>query len=76
MASQTLEQLATAVTRMTDVAASAKAVIDGIATRVQTAIDAALANGATAAELEPVQAEVTALNASADALAASVQANT
>ena len=43
---------------------------------IQAAIDAALENGATAEELAPVQAEIDALNAAGDALAAAVVANT
>jgi hypothetical protein len=38
-------------------------------------IDAALANGATAAELQPVTDEVAALKSANDALAAAVAAN-
>lgn len=71
-----LVDLAAEVTRNTDVTASALALITGFAARQQAAIDAALANGATAAELAPVQAEVDALKASDDALAAAVAANT
>lgn len=76
MASQILQDLEAQVTRTTEVEASAVALINGFATRVQTAVDAALANGATAAELAPVQAEVDAMRASSDALAAAVLANT
>jgi len=71
-----LDDLQAAVTKATTVETSAKALIDGFAARQQAAIDAALANGATAEQLAPVQAEVDALNASADALVASVTANT
>jgi len=49
--------------------------MNGIAARIQAAIDAALANGATAAELAPVQAEADGLSAKADQLAAAVTAN-
>ncbi len=54
---------------------SAVLLITGFAQRVQDAITAAIAGGATAAELAPVQAEVDALNASATALAAAVASN-
>ena len=54
---------------------SATVLINGIAARVQAAVDAALANGATAEELAPVQDEVDQLNAGADALSAAVASN-
>lgn len=76
MTNPVLSDLQAAVNRNTDVIASAVTLINGIASRIQTAIDAALANGATAEELAPVTAEVAALNSNADALAAAVQANT
>lgn len=76
MANPVLADLEAAVTRNTDVVNSAVTLINGIAARIQAAVDAALANGATADELAPVTAEVSALNASADALAAAVAANT
>ncbi len=75
MANPTLDNLAAAVTKIEGVADSAIALINGIAARIQAAVDAAIAGGATAADLAPVQAEVDGLNAKADALAASVAAN-
>ena len=54
---------------------SATAFVNGVPARLQAAVDAALANGATAAQLQPVQDEVNALSASADALAAALAAN-
>lgn len=60
MAAQVLTDLANQVQANVDAEASAVAVLNGIATRIQTAVDAALANGASAAELAPVTAEVTA----------------
>lgn len=54
---------------------SATAFVNGVAARVQAAIDAALANGATAEQLAPVQAEVDAAKAKADLLAQAVAAN-
>jgi hypothetical protein len=71
-----LANLQAQVTASTTVEASAKALIDGIQARIQTAVDAAIANGATAEELAPVQAEADALKASSDALQVSVVANT
>jgi len=71
-----LESMRVAVEKAETVEASAVTLINGTAARIQAAVDQALANGATAEELAPVQAEADALSASADALAAAVQANT
>lgn len=76
MSSPILSALEAEVTEATTVMASATALINGFAARVQTAVDAALANGATADELAPVQAEIDALNAAGEALASAVVANT
>ena len=76
MPSPILVSLDAAVTKATTVESSAAALIRGIAARIQTAVDAALANGATAAELAPVQAEADALNASSDDLTAAITENT
>lgn len=76
MAAQILAQLDAQVTAAVTVMASATTLIKGIAARVQTAVDAAIANGATAAELAPVQAEVDALAASSNDLASAVSENT
>ncbi len=54
---------------------SATALINSIAVRVQAGIDAALANGATADQLQPLTDEVAALKAKSDALASAVAAN-
>jgi hypothetical protein len=76
MASEILAKLDAEVTKATTVMSSAVILIKGIAARVQTAVSAALANGATAAELAPVQAEVDALAASSTDLANAVIDNT
>ena len=76
MTSPILASLSDAVTKQTTVDASAVALINGISDRLAAAVAAALANGASEAELAPVQAEVDALNAGADALSAAVTANT
>jgi hypothetical protein len=76
MPSPVLAALEAEVAEATTVMASAVILINGIPARIQTAIEAAIANGATAEELAPVQAEVDALHASADLLAAAVVANT
>lgn len=75
MPNPTLDALATQVKSNIDAEASAVTVLNGIAGRVQAAIDAALANGATAAELQPVADEVTALKNSSDALSAAIVAS-
>ena len=74
--SEILARLDAEVTKATTVMSSATILIRGIATRVQTAVDAAIANGATAAELAPVQAEVDALAVSSNDLASAVSENT
>lgn len=76
MASQILADLEAQVKASTEVEASATLLINGLAARIQAAIDKALANGASAAELAPVQAEVAALKSSAQSLSDAVAANT
>lgn len=76
MSSPILVTLDAEVTNATTVMSSATILIRGIAGRIQVAVDAALANGATAAELAPVQAEADALKASAADLSAAVVENT
>ncbi len=71
-----LDDLAKQVAANVDAESSAVALINGFADRIQTAVDAAIAGGATAAELQPVQDQVNAMQASATALAAAVLANT
>ena len=76
MPNPTLDALAAQVTATNTVIGSATQLINGIADRIQAAVDAAVAGGATAADLAPVTDEVNALKAASDALAAAVQANT
>jgi hypothetical protein len=71
-----LEDLAAQVRANTDAEASAIVVLNGIADRVAAAVTAAIANGASEADLAPVKDEVAALQASAAALSAAVVANT
>lgn len=71
-----LDALQAQVTRNNDVIASAVLLINGLADRIASAVAAAIANGATAAELAPVQAEIDAMKAKDDELAASIAANT
>lgn len=72
----TLAALQAEVERNNQVDQSAIALLNGITDRIQAAVDAAVANGATAEQVAQVQAEVDAIKASTDALAAAVQANT
>lgn len=76
MPNTTLDALAAQVEKSTQVEASAVILINGIAARIQAAVDAAVAGGATAADLAPVQAEVDALTASSKSLSDAVAANT
>lgn len=76
MAAASLADLTAQVTKATTVETSAQALIDGFGAKLQAAIDAALANGATGAELQPLKDLGTALDTESDALAASVAANT
>lgn len=73
---QILTDLDNAVTRAKTVDASAATLIRGITGRIAAAIEVALANGATAEQLAPVQAEVDGLNTASDDLAAAVAENT
>lgn len=76
MAAPIIAELEAAVARNTEVVASAITLINGIADRIAAAIAAALANGATEAELAQLNDEVASLRSNADALAAAVEANT
>ena len=76
MPNPVLDALKAQVERNTSVEKSAEILINGFAARMQAAVDAALANGATAEELAPVTDEIAALNQSAADLAAAVNANT
>jgi hypothetical protein len=71
-----LAALEAEVAEATTVMGSAVTLINGFAKRVQDAVDAAIANGATAEELAPIQAEIDALNTAGEALAAAIVANT
>lgn len=60
----------------TNIITSATAFINGSADRTQAAVDAALANGATAEQLQPVIDVIAEQRAAADQLAAAIAANT
>lgn len=70
-----LDSLANTVTDTVGVMQSATVLINGFGARMQTAVDAAIAGGATAEQLAPVQAEVDALAAGKTDLAAAIAAN-
>lgn len=76
MSNAALTALRAEVARAQTVEASAAALIRGIAGRIQAAVDAAIANGATAEELAPVQAEADSLKSSSDDLTAAISENT
>lgn len=76
MANPVIQQLIDAVTRNKVVVDSAVLLIQGIGDRITDAVNQALANGATAAELAPLTDLVTTLATETDALAAAVAANT
>lgn len=70
-----LDDLAAQVTATVGVMESAKVLINGIADRIAAAVAAAIGNGATEAELAPVQAEVDALRTETGDLQAALDAN-
>jgi alkylhydroperoxidase/carboxymuconolactone decarboxylase family protein YurZ len=76
MAKEVIEQLRSQVAKNTEVEGSAAVLINGIAARIKTAVDAAIANGATAEELAPVTDFIAVLNTSGTSLAEAVAANT
>jgi len=64
------------ITTTDNVIDSAVTLVNGIAKLIADAVAAAVANGATAAELQPLSDLVTTLNTKSAALAAAVAANT
>lgn len=76
MSSPVLAELQAQVEASTQIEASAVILINGIVDRIKAAVLAALENGATAAELKPVQDEILALKQSSTALSDAITANT
>ncbi len=74
MASAILDQLTAQVTETTTVEASAIALINGIQAKIDAAVAAALENGATAEQLQPVSDLSAAMEAQTQALAAAIAA--
>lgn len=75
MAAQVLADLTAEVNQTTGIMASATALIDGFGAKLQAAVDAAIANGATEAELAPLNDLVTALDTEGNKLATAVANN-
>lgn len=71
-----LQPLIDEVAAIEAVEESAIALINGFNAREQAAIDAALANGATAEQLQPLVDNLNAARSQSDALAAAITANT
>lgn len=75
MAADLSDEIA-AVEKAKTVMDSAAVLIGGIQARIDGAVSEALANGATAEQLQPLSDLSVELGSSADALAAAVEANT
>lgn len=71
-----IESLRAEIEETKEVSSSATKLIGGISGRIKSAVDAAMANGATAEELKPLTDELASLDESNTALAAAVAANT
>ena len=76
MPSPLVDNLTADITKATTVVKSATLLINGIQQRIADAVAAAVANGATEAELKPVSDLSDALESESNALAAAVEANT
>jgi hypothetical protein len=76
MPNPVLGTLTAEVSEEVTIMASARALIEGFQSRLEAAVAAAIANGATETELQPLNDLVTALDTEGNALAAAVQANT
>jgi hypothetical protein len=72
---QVLDQLAQEVSDTIGVEESAIAALNGVQARIQAAVDQALANGATAAELAPITNELANLADARTRLAEAVATN-
>lgn len=75
-AQSVIDALTAQVQQTTTVEASAVTLINGIAGEIQTAVTAALAGGATAAQLAPITDLTASLQTSAAALSQAITANT
>ncbi len=70
-----LQPLIDSITKTKGTLASVKVYLEGEPARHQAAIDAAIANGATAEQLKPVQDLVDSLSTDQDAILAAIAAN-
>lgn len=70
-----IQALQTEVEHTKGIVSSAVVLINGIGGRIQAAVDAALAGGATAEQLQPLSTLRAELQASTDSLAEAVNAN-
>lgn len=75
-ASEQITALTAQVTKAKTVESSAQALIEGIKARIDAAVAAALAAGATAEQLQPLSDLGTALDAESDNLQTAITANT
>jgi hypothetical protein len=75
MAHPVVPALIEEVTRIVGVLPSATAFINGVPGLIQAGVDAALSNGATAAELEPLTALEAELETKGNDIVAALQAN-
>jgi len=71
-----LQPLIDEMTRAATLEDAAVALINGIPAQIQTAVDAAIAGGATSDQLKPVTDALAVITAKDDALAAALFANT
>jgi ABC-type branched-subunit amino acid transport system substrate-binding protein len=76
MAAANIDPLIQQIKADDDVVDSAVILINGFVARMQAAVDAALANGATGAELQPLTDEIALQKSKTQALADAVAANT
>lgn len=76
MANATIEKLRAQIAKNNEVDASAVLLINGFRERIKTAVDQAVANGATEEELKPLTDELALFESSTNELAAAVAANT
>lgn len=76
MAAANVQPLIDQVKANNDVVDSARTWIEGSVARIQVAVDAALALGATAAELQPLTDEIALQTSKAAAVSAAILANT
>ena len=75
MANATIDALIAQIEATKGVLDSCDVFINGMAARIQAAVDAAIAGGVSAADMAPVQAEIDSLKAESDKVAAALAAN-